>query len=177
MRKTIQHNIFLSATTKTTHAKEQAVWTIHIDGASRGNPGPAGAGIYIRTPQGKLHAHGFFIGNKTNNQAEYMALILGLMLTKAMLEKNHNNRICIISDSELLVRQMRGEYRVKNAGLRAYANYVRALITDIPVVFEHVLREKNKQADALANEGLDTRKAVPKELRTTLQMQGINVST
>jgi ribonuclease HI len=130
---------------------------LRTDGASRGNPGHAAAGVVIEAEDGTLLAQGKrYLGVMTNNQAEYRALILGL---KAV-ERYKPSSLRIYLDSELVVRQMRGEYRVKDELLRAQYDEASALLRRLPnVSIEHVLRGKNKRADALANEALDERAA------------------
>ncbi len=127
--------------------------TIYIDGGSRGNPGPAAAGVVIQDSTGQtIFAGGFYLGRATNNVAEYSGLLKGL---------HHANELGasdleVVSDSELLVKQMRGEYRVKNEGLKALFGQARALLTPFKSVrFRHVRRELNKQADKLVNQALD----------------------
>ncbi len=125
----------------------------YIDGGSRGNPGPAGYGVRIEdghgTPVDQLHGA---LGMTTNNVAEYRGLIAAL--TWAV---EHGVRTFEIrSDSQLLVRQMLGIYRVKNAGLLPLAQQARALVARIGSVrFTHVPRESNVEADRLANEAMD----------------------
>jgi probable phosphoglycerate mutase len=126
----------------------------YIDGGSRGNPGPAGYGVRIEDPQGGLieEFHGF-LGTSTNNVAEYNGLLAALRYAK-----DHGHRkVRIRSDSELLVKQMRGEYRVKNAGLQPLHVEARAIAGELDrVIYEHVRREQNKDADRLANLAMDT---------------------
>jgi ribonuclease HI len=127
--------------------------TAYIDGGSRGNPGPAGYGVQVVHDDGtiaaELHA---FVGETTNNVAEYRGLIAAL--TWAL---EHGVRgLHVRSDSELLVRQLKGEYRVKNAGLQPLYQEACALAGRIGrVTFEHVRRELNKEADRLANLAMD----------------------
>ena len=130
---------------------------LRTDGASRGNPGHAAAGVVIEAEDGTLLAKGKrYLGIMTNNQAEYLALILGL---KAV-ERYKPSALRIYLDSELVVRQMRGEYKVKDEALRARFDEASARVRLLPnVSFEHVLRGKNRLADALANEALDERRA------------------
>jgi ribonuclease HI len=127
--------------------------TAYIDGGSRGNPGPAGFGVQIVGPDGAVVAelHGA-LENTTNNVAEYNGLLAAL--TWAV---DHGQKaLHIRSDSELLVRQLRGEYRVKHPGLQPLYQDARALISRIGrVSFEHVRREFNKDADRLANLAMD----------------------
>jgi ribonuclease HI len=129
----------------------------HTDGASRGNPGESGIGVILRNPQGEvILAEGGFVGVTTNNVAEYQALIYCL---KKAAELGCTELI-VRSDSELMVRQMTGAYRVKNAGLREYYNRAQSLIRSGKLRFSihHVDREDNRDADLLANAGIDTKK-------------------
>lgn len=126
---------------------------VRTDGASRGNPGPAAAGIAIERENGTLLARGKrYLGVLTNNQAEYRALILGLKAVARYAPA----AVSVFMDSELVVRQMTGQYRVKDETLRPLYEEARALANALPsVTFTHVLRGKNALADALANEALD----------------------
>jgi ribonuclease HI len=126
--------------------------TANIDGGSRGNPGPAGYGVRIEQADGTIVELKEFLGNQTNNVAEYNGLLAALRWAA----KHGVSPLLIRSDSELLVKQMRGEYRVKNPGLQPLFDEARALIRRIgTVTFEHVRREFNKDADRLANEAMD----------------------
>jgi ribonuclease HI len=132
-------------------APEQGAWIAYIDGASRGNPGPASAAANVYTSRGVLQLKRF-IGINTNNVAEYEAL---LMVLEAALE-NGVESIEVRSDSELLVKQNKGEYRAKNHNLAK--RLIRA--KNLEKMFKsftisHVPREENKEADRLANEALD----------------------
>lgn len=125
---------------------------IHIDGGSRGNPGPAGYGfIVLRDGQPPLRGNGR-LGHATNNVAEYTGLIRGL---EKALELGLSD-VLVRSDSELLVRQMNGEYRVKNEQLQELFAQAKALARQIGSVrFAHVYREQNAEADRLANLAMD----------------------
>ena len=125
----------------------------HIDGGSRGNPGPAGYGVRVTRPDGSVAAElSAFIGTATNNVAEYRGLLAALEWAAA----HEAHDLTIRSDSELLVKQMRGEYRVKHPGLQALAAEARLLVAQIGHVrFVHVPREQNTHADALANKAMD----------------------
>jgi ribonuclease HI len=125
----------------------------YIDGGARGNPGPAGYGVRVEDDGGALIAEfNGFLGTATNNVAEYNGLVAALKYAQ-----QHGHRIVRIkSDSELLVRQMRGEYRVKNAGLMPLYQEARSIADSLDrIVFEHVRREQNKDADRLANLAMD----------------------
>ena len=126
------------------------VW---IDGGARGNPGPAGYGAHIEDESGNVLAelHGG-LGVATNNVAEYNGLLAAL---KWAVDHGHGE-VHVRADSELLIKQMRGEYKVKNEGLKPLVARARLLCTELDtVVFEHVRREFNKKADALSNLGMD----------------------
>ena len=127
--------------------------TMYIDGGSRGNPGPAGYGVRIEDAAGTIVAQfSGAVGIATNNVAEYKGLLAAL----DWAQTNGHRQVHIRSDSELLVRQMRGEYRVKNAGLQPLHALARELVRQIGrVTFEHVRRELNRDADRLANEAMD----------------------
>ena len=121
---------------------------IFVDGSSRGNPGQAGCGILIRDTEGTVFLEeGYSLGHMTNNVAEYTALIMAL--EEALIL--HADSVTVFSDSELMVRQMTGVYRVKNAGLRPlHARATRLARSLSEFVIEHVGREQNKVADRLA---------------------------
>jgi len=125
----------------------------YIDGGARGNPGPAGYGVRIEDQDGNLVEELYGpLGIATNNVAEYNGLLAALQWAV-----DHGHRqLHVRSDSELLVKQMRGEYKVKNPGLQAL--YVRARLLAVQldrVLFEHVRRELNKEADRLSNVAMD----------------------
>jgi ribonuclease HI len=125
----------------------------YIDGGARGNPGPAGYGVRIEAEDGTLIEELYGpLGIATNNVAEYNGLLAALQWAVDHGEKDLHIR----ADSELLVKQMRGEYKVKNPGLQALAARARLLIMQLGGVrFEHVRREMNKDADRLSNVAMD----------------------
>lgn len=124
-----------------------------IDGASRGNPGPASTGVQLLSEAGLvIKEHGRTLGTQTNNVAEYEALLDALRLAKDL----GASELLVHSDSLLLVKQVAGEYKVKNAGLAVLKAKAVALIRDFKAVkLVHVRREFNKEADRLANMALD----------------------
>ncbi len=128
---------------------------LYTDGAARGNPGPAGAGAVIVSPEGHIVAKvGKFLGDNTNNYAEYMGLILGLKRARAMGIKE----LEILADSELLVKQLNGEYQVKAANLKPLHDEARALLGAFPSVeVRHIPREQNSAADEMSNRAIDER--------------------
>ncbi|ACG71998.1 ribonuclease H [Anaeromyxobacter sp. K] len=128
---------------------------LFTDGAARGNPGPAGAGAVIVNADGHIVAKiGKFLGDSTNNVAEYMGLILGLKRAKAMGIKE----LEVLSDSELMVKQLAGDYAVKADHLRPLHDEARALIAGFDrIQVRHVPREENTLADAMSNRAIDER--------------------
>jgi ribonuclease H / adenosylcobalamin/alpha-ribazole phosphatase len=129
---------------------------LSTDGGARGNPGPAAYGYVLETDDGTvLAAHGEAIGTATNNVAEYRALLAGL--EKAL--ELQVDEVDVVSDSELLVKQMRGEYKVKNEALRELSLQASRLARELgSVTYRAVRREHNKLADQLVNEALDAAK-------------------
>ena len=125
----------------------------HIDGGSRGNPGPAGYGVAINDAGGRRIAElSDYLGVQTNNFAEYSGLLAAL---EYAVEHGHK-ALKVVSDSELLVKQMRGEYKVRNETLQQMAHEARELIRKLESFqIRHVLREQNREADGLANQAMD----------------------
>lgn len=138
-------------------------WKLYIDGASRGNPGPAGAGVYLVKDDKPVFEQGFFLGNKTNNQAEYLALIIGLFYARAVMSQQ--DHMVIYSDSQLLVRQIMGHYKIKNEKLRILHEAAILGLKNFNHRIDHIFREHNKVADRCANRGIDERVVVPSELQ------------
>ena len=144
---------------------------IYCDGASRGNPGEAAAGVAIWDERGdSLGTVSLYLGRRTNNQAEYAALLAGVMSAQVLGLTDVEFRL----DSELIVKQLNGEYRIKDASLRELAKRVKEAVARLSpsegsrqvystgserarVKFVHVPRSSNREADALANEALDAR--------------------
>lgn len=128
---------------------------VYTDGGSRNNPGSAAVGVYIETLGKK---YGECIGVKTNNEAEYQALIFGLKKIKQLVgkEESKNYEIECRLDSELVVKQLNHEYKLKEKHIQDFFIEIWNLILDFgKVTFVHITREKNKIADALVNEALD----------------------
>jgi ribonuclease HI len=134
------------------------LFILEFDGGSRGNPGPAGIGVVVRAEdRTPLITLGRFIGMATNNVAEYKALITAMQQARALGAR----RVLIRGDSELIVRQMLGQYRVKNPDLRLLYDDAQALIHQFDdATIEHNLRHKNELADKLANLAMDRRRDV-----------------
>ena len=137
-------------------------WELYVDGAARNNPGPAGAGMYLVQDGVPVEQRGIYLGLKTNNQAEYLALLLGVYYAEQHMKEGDS--LVIKSDSELMVRQVKGIYAIKNRELaRIYASIAR-LLNAFHYTIQHIPREQNKIADKLANMGIDKKIAVPQEL-------------
>lgn len=131
--------------------------TIHTDGGARGNPGPAGIGITIKEKDKALLEFGAYIGPATNNEAEYTALITALERAKKIgTHKPVNTRIHCYLDSELVVKQLNGVYKLNNPRMRALAEKTKITALEFAhVSYTHIPREKNSEADALYNEAID----------------------
>jgi ribonuclease HI len=127
--------------------------TVNVDGGARGNPGPAAIGVVVRNGDGRvLEEVGEAIGEATNNVAEYRALLRGIKLAAA----HGAEELELIGDSELVVRQVEGRYKVKNAGMKELHGEVKRALRDFDSwSIRHVRREHNADADRLVNEALD----------------------
>ena len=129
------------------------------DGGARGNPGPAGIGTIVTDEHGKaLDQFCSFIGKATNNEAEYTALLLGLERTTRVCGKDCGEvELSVYLDSELLVKQMRGEYKIKDPELQSFAIKVQSLRKVFKhVAFYHIPRTANVETDRLVNDAIDT---------------------
>lgn len=133
---------------------------LYIDGASKGNPGSAGAGVWIANADGKkISELSRFLGHKTNNEAEYWALLLGLREAKRL----GGATLRIFTDSELIERQIKGVYRVKDLKLKALHKAVlQDLKTFLSFEIQSIPREENKEADRLANQAIQRKMAKEK---------------
>ncbi|MBS1889070.1 MAG: ribonuclease HI family protein [Actinobacteria bacterium] len=127
--------------------------TVNVDGGARGNPGPAAIGVVVRDADGEIvEAVGETIGATTNNVAEYRALLRGIEMAAA----HGATEVELIGDSELIVRQVEGRYKVKNAGMKELHAQAKAALADFPSwSIRHVKRAQNADADRLVNEALD----------------------
>src|SRR5579862_3281326 len=135
-------------------ARIEGAYTANIDGAARGNPGPAAYGVVIRRPDGATHESlGKYIGRTTNNVAEYYALIAALDYAAASGIK----RLRVYSDSQLIVNQIKGLYKVKHPDLRPLHERAQKQASGLEVfTIQYVSREQNREADAAANAALDS---------------------
>lgn len=132
----------------------------HTDGASRGNPGESGIGVVLRTHTGEPVAEICgYLGRTTNNRAEYAALLACVRLAA----ERGCTHLTVHSDSELMVRQIQGRYKIKDATLRQCADEVRSFARSRGIVLDlrHVEREENRDADRLANKAIDERVPLP----------------
>ncbi len=133
--------------------------TIHTDGGSRGNPGPAAIGVVVKYG-GVKKEYGETLGNQTNNVAEYQAVVFALKKTKQHIGKanSKNATVKLYADSELLLKKLKGEYKVEEESLQMFWMQIWNLRLDYKKVeFHHVFREKNKEADRMVNRALDGR--------------------
>lgn len=124
---------------------------IFTDGASRGNPGKAGTGVVIYDGSTIIEQKSAFLGNKTNNEAEYMAVISALEI----LQKHNIKKANLFSDSQFLVKQLKQEYKVKAEKIKPLYNKVQELLKSLEITFNWVPRSENTVADSLANKGID----------------------
>jgi ribonuclease HI len=131
----------------------------YTDGASRGNPGESGIGIILKRENGSvIRSAAGYIGKTTNNVAEYQALMACIAMTKQL----NCTRLVVYSDSELMVRQMKKVYRVKDKNLKKLYALINEELSSAPFSFDihHVERAENHEADSLANAGIDSRKRI-----------------
>ena len=134
-------------------ATSEGWFTAHCDGGSRGNPGPSGYGAVIEDPKGRIVARlSKFLGRQTNNYAEYA----GLLAVLTWANENGTKRLRVVSDSELMVKQMKGQYKVASPGLRPLWEEAKRLAGRLErFEMRHTLRGGNQEADQLANEAMD----------------------
>lgn len=132
---------------------------LYTDGGSRNNPGPAATGFVLKTEEGQvLEKGGRFLGQATNNEAEYQALIAGLKEAKKFAPQN----LTCFLDSSLVVNQLNGRFKIKEARLRELIFEVKTLEQEFPSIrYQYVSREKNKEADAIVNQLLDEKTSHP----------------
>lgn len=124
---------------------------VNIDGASRGNPGPAGIGVVFSRDNLRITEYKEFIGKKTNNQAEYAALKKALQIASTF-----DNELMVLSDSQLIVNQRNNVYKVRNKQLKIIFREISNLERRFKmVIYKHIPREKNEHADLLANQAID----------------------
>ena len=137
---------------------------MRIDGGSRGNPGPAAWAVVVEGADGaRLDAFAKVLGKTTNNVAEYEALLAAL----SYAVDHHHARVKVVSDSELLVRQMQGRYKVKSADLKPLFQQAQEMARKLEVFsIEHARREQNREADRLVNEALDASESLPAKVHS-----------
>lgn len=135
---------------------------IHTDGGSRGNPGPAASAFTVHSPQNEvIHEASMYLGVATNNVAEYTALRMSMEWVLQNKSNMDISQVDIVMDSELVVKQMRGEYKIKDITLQKIAAEVKRIEKDlsVAVTYAHVRRAENARADELVNQSLDTQKS------------------
>ena len=143
------------------NCKESNIFKLYTDGASRCNPGPSGIGFSLKNGDEIICEQGFFIGTKTNNQAEYMALLVGIFFAKEFLKSK--DTLAIFSDSQLLIRQMNNQYKVRDVKLQKLQKIAIELLNGYKYSFCHIYRDQNSRADELANRGIDKKTPLPKK--------------
>ena len=138
---------------ESTRGESEGWYTAHCDGGSRGNPGPSGYGAVIEDPTGKVVARlSEFLGRQTNNFAEYK----GLLAVLTWAQQHRVRQLRVVSDSELMVKQMKGQYKVASPGLRPLWEEAKLLARNLDrFEMRHTLRGGNKEADQLANDAMD----------------------
>ncbi len=149
------------------HMESKTIY-INTDGGSRGNPGPAAIGVvFYNSEEEQIHGYKEYIGEGTNNEAEYKAIIKALQIllqSKWFAQNNIADKIVICRlDSQLVVEQINGNYKIKQDHLKTFMIQIRAMIDQmhLNISFVHVPREENKDADKLVNEALDEKIAKP----------------
>lgn len=158
----MNQNTSLGKTPTQSNTRFNRVIKAYTDGASRGNPGEAGAGIVIYTAE-KTHNLAVYLGTKTNNEAEYLALLIALQYLLKLQQKTEGkqqlnaSRIIFRLDSLLVVKQMKQEWKIKDQRMKAFATQVNQLAEQLSysVEYRHVKRDKNEMADWLANQAID----------------------
>ena len=146
-------------------------WKLYIDGASRNNPGLAGAGFCLIKQEETICEQGFFLGVCTNNQAEYYALLIGAFFLQEFVDKKE--KVVVYSDSQLLVRQMSKLYKISNPMLKKMQLLACEMLRNHQVSFCHIYREYNVRADFLANRGIDKKVLLPKRFLDLLNQKEI----
>jgi len=173
LEKFLVNHIFVTENIKTNNVMagnetpdliEEKIWdsagayssaVLHTDGGSRGNPGIAGCGIIIEYENGPKIGYYYYLGEVTNNEAEYAGLVKGLTILSEMRVK----KVAAFADSELMCNQINGKYKVKHPVLKTYYEDAKKLISSFQTFsMTHVLREKNKDADKMANIAMDLKK-------------------
>lgn len=131
--------------------------TVFTDGGARGNPGPAGIGVQVLDEKNEVLSElSEYIGETTNNVAEYTAVKRALEHLQTLFLDTKALQVSLHLDSQLVERQLNGEYKIKDEALKAFANDIKVLMNEFAsVTYTHVVREDNKEADRLANEAMD----------------------
>ncbi len=148
-------------------------YLLYVDGASRGNPGPSGIGIAVKQDGEFVLKQGYAVGTKTNNQAEYLALITGLLLV--IDHSKAGDTVLVRSDSLLMINQLNRLYKIKNEELKVLYTIAVMLGNQLNAVFQHVLREKNMVADQMANYGIDQQIPLPDAIYSFLEMRHVQI--
>jgi ribonuclease HI len=152
---------------------------LYTDGASRGNPGKSGIGFLVESEGCMILERAYYIGsNVSNNQAEYVALLAAILELKNLKYNLQNVRVVIHCDSLLVVRQLNRNYKVRNPGIQLLFDAIDKELKGVQWEIMHVYREFNKQADILANKGIDDEIKLPDYLSLCIELlRQINIST
>jgi ribonuclease HI len=165
---------FFNPESESSSIEKPSNWHLYVDGAARNNPGPAGAGIHVIKDGKTALKKGFFLGVKTNNQAEYLALLLGIFFAKKMVKEGDHFEI--FADSQLLVRQMNGVYKVKHSNIQPLQRLAFKMLMDFSsYTIMHVPRDQNAHADEMANEGINKKIEPPIEFKSVLNEHTISL--
>jgi len=159
--------------------KQKRILKVFVDGASRGNPGASGIGIFCHNVEGTaVIKSGFFTGNQTCNQAEYTALLYAFYYLSTTLSPSQQRcyHIMVTGDSLLLISQMRGDWKIKDPTLKIMASLIKDLSKNFSCSFGHVLRAFNTQADELANDGVDAKRRPPEAFLAYLAQHSLNLN-
>jgi len=160
-----------------TQDREQKVavrhFTLFVDGASRHNPGPSGAGLCIVKDGDIVFERGFYLGTKTNNQAEYLAFLLGFFFIADYYQEG--DRVRVITDSQLLAMQVLNKYKINNSALKPLHALAQRMVRLYDAHVGHVLRTENGRADKMANDGIDKKVSPPEAFIELLHSHGITL--
>lgn len=149
---------------------QKDVWHMYVDGAARKNPGPAGAGLFITCNSVPVLKKGFFLGHRTNNQAEYIAFLLGVYHLKTVLGDQSAQTMCY-SDSLVMVQQLNGRYRIVDQTLQKLFGIAKKYTHSMDLLIQHIPREQNVEADEAANWGIDQKIALPEAFLSIISFE------
>lgn len=152
-------------------ATSDTLWHLFVDGASRNNPGHSGAGIYVTRNGASFLKNGFYLGIKTNNQAEYYALLIGLFTLQSHFKAG--DTLIVYADSLLVVRQIEGVYKINKKELASLRHVAFRMLQSYHGTIQHIMRSENTVADHMANQGIDQKHPLPNDFVQMLKIYGI----